>query len=148
MHRHKILNWRVWLQKRYMLCQHYCQRNQAKYWISKTIWICSREEKGEMKTLLLEAEEWLQLASNDHLTNIAEFLCKFVKIIAKQNVNGQLKIITNYMVNGILPLNDETMKRLQEQHPQEKLECQENIMKGDPPIIHPVIFEEIDEEMI
>ena len=20
-----------WLQKRYMLCQHYCQRNQAKY---------------------------------------------------------------------------------------------------------------------
>lgn len=101
-----------------------------------------------MKTLLLEAEELLQLASNDHLTNIAEFLCKFLKVIAKQNVNGQLKIITNDMVNGILPLNDDTLKRLQEQHPQEKLGCQENIMNGDPPIIHPVIFEEIDEEMI
>lgn len=65
--------------------------------------------------------------------------------MVKRNING---VLTNNMVNGILPLNDDTLKRLQEKHFKAKPACEEIFMTGDPPIIQLVIFKEIDEEIV
>ena len=63
--------------------------------------------KGEVKSLVLEAETiQKRLASNKNL-NAVELSRKFEKFITKGNLNGALKIL-NYIVNGILPLSDGT----------------------------------------
>ena len=38
----------------------------------------------------------------------------------KGNVNGALKILTNIVSSGILPLTDETLQLLELKHPSEK----------------------------
>ena len=36
----------------------------------------------------------------------------------KVDVNGALKLLTNNMANGILPLNEETLKLIKQKHPE------------------------------
>ena len=36
------------------------------------------------------------------------------------NVNGAMKLLTDNMLNGILPLNDKTLKQLEKKYPQGK----------------------------
>ena len=36
----------------------------------------------------------------------------------KFDVNGALKLLTNNMANGILPLNEETLKLIKQKHPE------------------------------
>ena len=67
--------------------------------------------------------------------------------MVKRNINGVLKILTNNIVNGILSLNDDTLKWLQEKHFQAKPACEEIFVTDYPPIIQLVIFKEIDEEI-
>ena len=39
----------------------------------------------------------------------------------KSNVNGALRLLTNYMSNGILPLSEETLQMLSLKHRDNKL---------------------------
>ena len=41
---------------------------------------------------------------------------KFKHLVQKGNVNGVLKLLTNNMSNGILPLTDETLHLLRTKH--------------------------------
>lgn len=41
----------------------------------------------------------------------------------KSNVNAALKLLTDNMQNGILPLNDGMLNNLKEKHPQPKEIC-------------------------
>ena len=43
---------------------------------------------------------------------------KFKHLMQKGNVNGALKLLTNNMSNGILPLTDETLHLLRTKHPE------------------------------
>ena len=64
-------------------------------------------ERGEVKSLLLEAETIQQwLASNNDSKNIGNISKKkFAKLMGKGNINGALKFLINNMTNGILLLD-------------------------------------------
>ena len=69
-------------------------------------------------------------------------------MMGKLNVNGALKLLTNDMSNGILPLDNKILKPLNQNH-HKSCELNEDIfLSGEKPLAHPVIFEDIDENMI
>ena len=59
-----------------------------------------------------------------------------------------LKLLSNNMSNGVLPLNDTTLNQLRQKHPDAKDVSQDILLEGEIPEVHPVIFEMIDEEMV
>ena len=70
--------------------------------------------------------------------------------MTRGKVNSAMKLLTNNMKNGILPLNNETLSILRQKHPQPK-EPGESVLLTDerPQEIHPVMFfEQIDTETI
>ena len=46
----------------------------------------------------------------------------------KRSVNGALKVFTNNMSGGILPLTDETLQLLELKHPEAKVATQQAIL--------------------
>ena len=50
--------------------------------------------------------------------NIEKIFLKFKNITSKSNANGTLKLLRENMSNGILPLNDKTLKLLKQKHPE------------------------------
>ena len=68
-------------------------------------------------------------------------------MMAKGNINGVLKFLSKNMSNGILPRNDETLQLLQK-HPGAQPVSEYTVQKGNITEVHPVIFEEIDDEMV
>ena len=98
--------------------------------------------------MLLEAETIQQrLTSNNDLKNIAVSK-KFAKLMGKGNINGSLKLLTNNMTNGILPLDEKTLYSLKQKHPQSKPACEEALINDKPPVIHPIIFDDMNEELV
>ena len=111
-------------------------------------------ERSKTKSLLLEAETIRQrLTSNNDLENVAVVSKKFEKHgkgkrMGKGNTNGALNLLTNNMTNGILPLDEKTLNSLKHKHPQSQLAYEETLINGEPPIIHPIIFDGINEELV
>ena len=70
--------------------------------------------KGDIEELIIEGTT-IQNRLNHINTpkGIAELSKSFVTMMEKGNVNGALKLLTNNMSNGILPLNDITLHLLQ-----------------------------------
>ena len=68
--------------------------------------------------------------------------------MAKGNTNSALKLLTNNMENGILPLNKDTLSKLIQKHPKGKTASQDILLNDPLQNIHPVEFQSIDEEMI
>ena len=52
------------------------------------------------------------------------------------------------MQNGILPLNDESLKLIHQKHPAPKEADADILLQGEKPRVHPVIYDVIDEEMV
>ena len=59
-----------------------------------------------------------------------------------------MKILTDNMKNGILPLIGQTLNQLKSKHPEEKEASQEILLTDTPETIHPIKFESIDVEKI
>ena len=92
--------------------------------------------KGHLKSLEKRFELWKEgnlnelyeerktiqgrLKSDGSLNDIAKISKKFKFQMHKGNVNGALKILTNNMSSGILPLTDETLQLLKLKHPDAK----------------------------
>ena len=66
----------------------------------------------------------------------------------KGNVNGALKILTNNMSGGILPLTDETLQLLELKHPDAKDTSQQALLQGPIQKMRPIVYDDIDEELI
>ena len=62
----------------------------------------------------------------------------------KGNVNGALKLLTSNISNGILPLDDKTLGLLKQNHPTSS----ERRLRGEKPSVHPVVFEDIEKNMV
>ena len=62
----------------------------------------------------------------------------------KGNINTALKLITNNMQDGILPLNNETLNELKEKHPKSKNANNDVLLTSVPQDIHPIMFAGID----
>ena len=105
--------------------------------------------RGEIKELLFETETIQErLKSTNKTKNIAQLSKQFVILMAKGNINGALKLLSNNMSNGILPLNDETLQLLQQKHQDAQQVSEDTLLQGNIPEVHPVLFEEIDDEMV
>ena len=62
-------------------------------------------ERGEIKSLLLEAETIQQkLTSTSNLKNIADISKKLAKLMGKRSINGALNLLSINTTNRILPL--------------------------------------------
>ena len=79
------------------------------------------EMRLELWTLaeLLKEGETMQssLKHVDTLKNIAQLSKKFVEQMPKGHVDSAIKLTTNNMQNGILPLTDTILKLLKQKHP-------------------------------
>ena len=62
--------------------------------------------------------------------------------------NGALKLLSNNMQNGVLPLNEDTLKLLKQKHPTAKPANPEVLLSDTPKKAHPIIFESITAETI
>ena len=51
-------------------------------------------------------------------------------MMSKGNVNGALELLTENMSNGILPLNDKTLKMLKQKHSEANEPPQEVLLQG------------------
>ena len=59
--------------------------------------------------------------------------------MSKGNVNEALKLLTNNMLNGVLPLTDATLQLLKQNHPESREPPPEVLIEGPVRKIHPVI---------
>ena len=78
-------------------------------------------KEGNLNVLYEEGraiQDRLKSDGNPH--EIVKISKKFKFQMQKGNVNGVLKILTNIMSSGILPLTDETLQLLELKHPSEK----------------------------
>ena len=89
-----------------------------------------------------------RIASTDGKSDINDISKKIKMLMQKGEVNAALKLLTNNMINGILPLNDDKLILLEQKHP-EASELQERILLDQPSQrIHPIVYDVIDEELI
>ena len=107
-------------------------------------------QKGDLMELLHEGEtiqnHFQRLAIKRNSTK--EISKKFVQKMVKGNVNGAIKLLSKNMQNGILPLDEETLKALRQKHPEAEPTNPDILLTDAPVKIHPVRFEEINAEMI
>ena len=68
--------------------------------------------------------------------------------MGKGNIDGALKLLTNNMTNGILPLDENTLYSLKQKHPQSQPAYEETLIIREPPVIHPIISDDINEELV
>ena len=65
--------------------------------------------------------------------------------MSKGNMNGVLKVLTNNISNGILPLIDATLQLLKENHPESREPPPEVLIEGTIRKIHLVVYDDIDD---
>ena len=62
----------------------------------------------------------------------------------KGNVNAAIRIVTNNMGGGILPLNDETLSLLEQKHPEGREVNEDFILQGPISTVNPIVYDVID----
>ena len=88
------------------------------------------------------------LSDSKSIKTIAELFRKFKNYKKKVNINAAVKLLTNNMQDGILPLNKEALNKLKEKHPKSKNANNDVLLTGVPQDVHPIIFAGINEEII
>ena len=75
-------------------------------------------KEGELTELLIEGETIQKsLSDSKSIKSTAELSKKIKNYMKKGNINAAVKLLTNNMHDGILPLNNETINKLREKHP-------------------------------
>ena len=70
------------------------------------------------------------MKSSEKGMNIERISLKLKNMMNKGNVNGALKLLTENMSNGILPLNDKTSTMLKQKHPEANEPPQKVLLQG------------------
>lgn len=103
-------------------------------------------KKGEICELVREVEAIMgRLSTTKGNKNISQISRQFSTLMDKR---GALKLLTNNMSIGILPLDQQTLNLLHQKHPDAQEADELIIMTGDVPEVHPILCEGIDENMI
>ena len=106
-------------------------------------------QKGDLKLLYDEAFAiQSQLPSTQKPQTHSDLKKQFVNKMRKGNINAAIKLLTNNMQNGIVPLNDETLRMLRMKHPKEEPASADVLFPDEPVVIHPIVFEKIDAELV
>ena len=106
-------------------------------------------KKGEFRKLLNEAEALQsRLPENTGKRDMAAISRKFKELMQKGNINGAIKLVTNNMSGGVLPLNNQTLELLRSKHPVGKEIEEDALVPGEIPTVEPIIFDVIDDAMV
>ena len=104
---------------------------------------------GEIMELSKEAETIQKdLRVSNTLSTIVEISKKFAREIRKGNIHSAMKLLADNMKNGILPLNDQTLHQIKQNHPHGKDVHSEVLLPDIPEEIHPIKFHSIDAESV
>ena len=104
---------------------------------------------GEIMELLKEAETIQKdLRVSNTPSTIAEISKKFTRELRKGNINSAMKLLADNMKNDILPLNDQTLHQIKQNHPHGKDVHSEVLLPDIPEEIHPIKFHSIDAESV
>ena len=92
--------------------------------------------------LLMNEAETLQscLPKIEGKRDIASISKRFQAQMEKGNVNGAIRIVTNNMGGGILPLNDETLSLLEQKHPEGREVNEDFILQGPISTVNPIVY--------
>ena len=105
--------------------------------------------QGNIKDLLHECNTIQdQLKASKKTMSTREISKRFIEKMSKGNINGAIKLLSDNMQNGILPLDDKTLELLKQKHPVGVVPLNDVLLTDTPVQLHPVRFEEIDSEMI
>ena len=106
-------------------------------------------QSGDLLELLQESLTiQRKLKSVKGLKTVAQISKNFVEKMQKRNVNESLKLLTDNMDHGILPLNDDTISKVNMKHPQASA-CDPIILLPDEAQnIHPIRYEDITAEKV
>ena len=105
--------------------------------------------RGNIDELLFEGETIQSYLHHINIPkSIGELSKKFALLMEKENVNGALKLLRSTISNGILPLDDKTLSLLKQKHPASSELNNEVLLRGEKPSVHPVVFEDIGENMV
>ena len=89
-------------------------------------------ESGEVMELLKESDTIQKNMKATNKTTINEISKKFTREMRIGNVHNAMKLLTNNMKNGVLPLNKKTLEQLKQKHPQRR-DADPEIMLPDKP---------------
>ena len=106
-------------------------------------------KNGDIVELILEAETIQnQLKFTGGKKTIAEISKSFRSLITKGEINSALKLLSDNMQNGILPLDSKTLNLLREKHPPPQDPDPLLLLSDVEPKIHHIRFETINAESI
>ena len=106
-------------------------------------------QKGEIEALVREAETLQsRLPKPTSKRTIKSLSKQFKDKMEKGDVHGAIKLLTNNMSGGILPLDRQTIELLKEKHPESRETNESNLLSGPIQHIDPIVFDTIDEEMV
>ncbi len=105
--------------------------------------------RGEMEELVNEAETLPsrppKLMEKKSIETISKQFKEKMKI---GDVHGAIKLLTNNMGGGVLPLDDATIATLKEKHPKGQDTNDYNLLQGPVQHVNPIVFDAIDEKMV
>ena len=103
-------------------------------------------KEGDISNWLHEGETIQErMKISEKGKNTEKIYLKFKNTMSKGNVSGALKLLTENILNGILPLNDKTLKMLKQKHPETNEPPQEVLFQGPTRPVHPIVYEDMDE---
>ena len=99
---------------------------------------------------LLEEGKCIQnrLSNNQSRQSDDDLIKRFRNHMFQGNINQALRLLDKTSNKGILPINDETIKQLHEKHPVGEQLHQEMLLNGPVKDIHPIIFEDLNSELV
>ena len=106
-------------------------------------------ENGKLDDLIREGKTLQQrLSQTQQQENNSDLVKKFRNHIIRGNLSAAIRLLDKNSCKGILPMTEETIKQLHEKHPKGESKKPEMILEGPMEEVNPVIFEEINAELV
>ena len=106
-------------------------------------------QRGEIDALVNEAKTLqARLPKPTEKKTIQTISKQFKEKMEKGDVHGAIKLLTNNMSGGVLPLDEPTIQLLKEKHPIGRDTNESYLLQGPVQEVNPIIFDAIDEQMV
>ena len=132
-----------------LLLQKPSKLSKSKYHVDALKWRLEKQKHGEFLQLLREATTLQsRLQKIGMMKNINVMSKKFREYMIKGNVNSAIKLLSNKMEGGVLPLNMETIHLLKVKHPVGKTASEDTKLHGPLTTAKNIIFDVMDDSMV
>ena len=115
--------------------KHFLER-RLNYWLA-----------GDFDALMKEGRT-IQRAWKNRKPTTNTVAKSFSNLMKKGKVKSALNLLKNMQSSGVLPLTAEVITNLKEKHPPQQIPPVDVLIAGEIPFIDPILYENIDEELI